>query len=368
MRTCQFNFNNEADTFEIHIEDDGRVAVPGTNGEILAEYDSVAQLAEIYAQARDVKPENLKNWTLLENGNVFSYVLRAGTAGVNVGDMEGQLEEAFTSLGGDYHPLNIARAKAQIMADPASDLVDALARCSEEDIAGNIYDALSDVIEEAPAEEAHVEEEEVDNRTDLEKYVDRMAEVPGALRLIAMMANIPMDSEKAEVLEALTGNMVLSNVNVLQAAYDNTINEAVTNGIGVSSTADALTVITQAPAGTRDDATKERMIGAATLARRGKVNVSVDIVGKTHIRHTAEMITLDELADTDLLMRNNVPYIVRFSDTVDDEIEAEIEAKRDEAAAEVENDGFGNEDEPDGSYEDDYIPEEDDEDDGEEEY
>ena len=74
MRVCQFNFNNEVDTITIHIEEDGRVSVPGENNQILATYNSVQQLAEMYALARDVKNENLKNWTLLQHGDVLVYM------------------------------------------------------------------------------------------------------------------------------------------------------------------------------------------------------------------------------------------------------------------------------------------------------
>lgn len=331
MRVCQFNFNNEVDTFEIHIEDDGSVAVPGENGETLATYDNVEQLAEIYAQARDVKPENLKNWVLLENGNVFSFVLRAGTAGVNVGEVEEQLEAAFASLGDRYHPLNVARAKEQIMQDGALDLTEVLVHCTETDIARDIYDAMSGVINGAPAEETPVEEE--DNRSDLEKYLDTIAEIPGAMNFIAMLAGIGAGSDKDEILEALNGNIALSNVNTLKAAYDNAVDSVINNGIGVQNTADALTVITQIPVGTKDDAMKQRMVATTHMAGRDKVNISVDIVGRNHIRHTAEMVDLTELDNVDLLVRDNVPYIVRFDELVDEELEAERNA-----AAEAEDD------------------------------
>ena len=41
------------------------------------------ELAENYAIARNVATDNLKNWTLVEDGDTFSFVLRAATAGVD---------------------------------------------------------------------------------------------------------------------------------------------------------------------------------------------------------------------------------------------------------------------------------------------
>lgn len=350
-KICNFNFNNEVDSFEIVVEDDGRVIIPaiGPNGEPDmdtepdAVYDSVQQLAEIYAQARDVKPENLKNWTLVENGDTYSFVLRAGTAGVNVSEVEDRLEEVFQNLSGDYHPLNVARAKEQIMADGAVDLTDALVHCTEGEIARDVYDAMfaEESGEEAPAEEAPVEEE--DTRSDLEKFMDEKAETPGALAFIAVLVGLPADSEKAAIMEAINGNIVLSNVGTLRAAYDNNINDAINNGIGVTCEAEALTVLAQIATGNKmDEAAKRRMIYTTRMAGRNKMNVSVDIIGEKHIRHTAEQVSLDELEAADLFMRGNAPYIVRFSDEIDAEIETEqaaLAAANDDGAV-VENGDF----------------------------
>lgn len=336
MRVCQFNFNNEVDSFEIHIEDDGRVIVPGEDGP-LAEYDSVEQLAEMYAQARDVKPENIKNWVLLENGDVYSYVLRAGTAGMDVSECEEQLEQVFQNLEGSHHALSIARAKEQIMADRTVDLTDALVHCSETDVARDVYDAMQRIFENGGEEPA----EEEDNRSDLERYLDEQEEIPGALNLIAFVAGLPIDTEKAALLENLQNNRVLGNPNTLDTIYRNSIFEAVENGIGVILPADAITVITQTPVGEKDEDVKERLTRAAKMAGRDKVNVSVDIVGTAHIRHTAELVSLEELEGVDLFVRNNVPYIVRFSDEVDAELEAEQEAEQEDTANETyENENF----------------------------
>lgn len=355
MKRCQFNFNNEVDAFEILVDEEtGRVEVRGEGEQLLAEYDSVQQMAEIYAQARDVKPENLKNWVLLQNGNVYSFVLRAGTAGVNVADVEEQLEAAIDGLAGKYHALSIARAKEQILADGMVDLTEALVHCTETDIARDIYDAMFPTGEaaEGTTEVALVEPEEVDTRSDLEKYVDDMENVPGAIGFLATLVGLGVGATKEEVLAQLTASYVLSNVSSLRALYNNAINDAITEGIGVVTAEDALTVITQTPAGRKDDTMKARILQATRMAGRNQMNVSVDIVGEKHIRHTAELVSLADLEGLDLYVRDNVPFVVRFSDTID----AEIEAERNNATVE-EDDNEGYED----TYEDGYDDEDEDE-------
>lgn len=355
MKRCQFNFNNEVDTFEIHVEDDGRVTVPGENGQVMAEYDSVQQLAEIYAQARDVKPENLKNWTLLQNGNVFSYVLRAGTAGLDVSEAEEQLEGIFDSLSGRHHALSIARAKEQIMADGTADLVQALVHCTETDVARDVYDAMGAAIAGTEVAVVETPAEEADTRTALEKYIDEMDEVPGALGFIATLVGLPAGTAKEEVAAACAASFAFSNVDSLNAVYNNAVNDAMTEGIGVATVADALTVITQTAVGTgADDDMKNRLIAATRMAGRKAVNVSVDVVGTTHIRHTAELVPVEELAGTDLFVRENVPYIVRFDEAVDAELEAEREAQREDQA-----DEDTDQEEYEEGYDEDYGEEED---------
>ena len=94
---------------------------------------------------------------------------------------------------------------------------------------------------------------------------------------------------------------------------------------------------------------------SARMAKRNSLNISVDIVGAQHIRHTAEIIPLENLETADLLMRDNIPYIVRFSDTID----AELEAERD-AAAQAEDYEAAQAEEYEAEYEEEYDDEEED--------
>lgn len=76
-----FNFNNEEYILPIDLAEDGTVTMQANGQEI--RFATVQELAENYAIARNVATDNLKNWTLVEDGDTFSFVLRAATAGVD---------------------------------------------------------------------------------------------------------------------------------------------------------------------------------------------------------------------------------------------------------------------------------------------
>jgi hypothetical protein len=86
MSTKYFNFNNEADLTPIEVNDETGVVEFTLDGQV-ATFESIQEFAEFYALARNVVPENLKNWTLTEDGNHVAFVLRAGTAGLEAEDI-----------------------------------------------------------------------------------------------------------------------------------------------------------------------------------------------------------------------------------------------------------------------------------------
>lgn len=64
MSTKYFNFRHEENLVELNVNDEtGRVEVRGV------EFDSVEEFAEQYALARDVRPDQFKNWALTQNGD-----------------------------------------------------------------------------------------------------------------------------------------------------------------------------------------------------------------------------------------------------------------------------------------------------------
>ena len=80
-----FNFNNEEYVLPFEQHEDGSVTIEvnGTN----MDFASVQELAENYALARNVNTQHLKNWTLVEDGDNYAFVLRAATAGVDFFDI-----------------------------------------------------------------------------------------------------------------------------------------------------------------------------------------------------------------------------------------------------------------------------------------
>ena len=86
MSTKYFNFNNESNLTEVDVHDETGV-VTFTLGEQSVEFATIGEFAEYYATARNVLPDNLKNWVLTEDGDQIAFVLRAGTAGMDADEI-----------------------------------------------------------------------------------------------------------------------------------------------------------------------------------------------------------------------------------------------------------------------------------------
>lgn len=345
MKQMYFNFNNEVDRFEILVnEETGIVQIPGEGGEVLAEYASLQQFAEVYAQARDVKPEHLKNWMLVEHGDVASFILRAGTAGVAAAeiaeDMQAVLEEA--RMDGGFHPLAIRRVENELQG--AADVMDALATSSEQEVARFVYDRLND---RGVFVEPVVEEPEVDTRSDMERYLDRVLEQDKTLAFFANLLQTPV-AEKAVLLDALEHSNIPYTVAMLSSLYEDAIRGAM-DGIGVHDRFTAILVIAQAVPAEDGEASKKQLLTAARMAGRDSVNITSYIVGQHHVREVAKMMSAQELRESALFMVNSKPVVVTFSDTIDAELEAERAAEEERRAMEVEDD-----DEDDYDYDEEY--------------
>lgn len=108
-----FNFNNEQALTPIDVD--------SATGEVSFELDdevttfaSVQEFAEFYADARNVKPDNLKNWALVEDGDTYSFILRAGSAGVDARDLA---NTARTLRESGMSPEEVARAMVNMQAE-----------------------------------------------------------------------------------------------------------------------------------------------------------------------------------------------------------------------------------------------------------
>ena len=119
MSTKYFNFNNEADLTQIELDDETGAVQFELDGQV-ATFETVQEFAEFYAIARNVVPENLKNWTLTEDGTHIAFVLRAGTAGLNADEITA-LVTGLRAAGMTPAEIGAAVASAQsIQATPAT--------------------------------------------------------------------------------------------------------------------------------------------------------------------------------------------------------------------------------------------------------
>lgn len=109
MSTKYFNFRHEENLVELNVNDEtGRVEVRGV------EFDSIEEFAEQYALARDVRPDQFKNWALTENGDTYIYDLRAATAGNDLAAIATALRAA------GFTPEEVANALAAQQAAEAT--------------------------------------------------------------------------------------------------------------------------------------------------------------------------------------------------------------------------------------------------------
>lgn len=355
----QFNFNNEVDVFEVEVAEDGRVTIPGPDGP-MAEYTSMQQFAEIYAQARDVKPENLKNWTLVEHGDVVSFVLRAATAGVSADAIADTLDEIFTDMKslGSFHPLAIARLQQELAG--SEDIVNALAMSAEPDAARYVYDCLD--AEDALVEPKTEPEVTPDTRSEIEQYLDYILERDGSLSFFARLLNLDNAATKEQLLSALETYTIPYTCEMLRTTYEGMLDAAM-QGIHVDSRFDALLVMTQHIPMEPDSDAQTKIITATTMARREKVNVTTYTVGLHHIKKSAELMNLETFRNASIYMLDSVPVVIVFDSSVDAVLEAEAAANAGsmeemnpyEEVADDEDDGedYEEEDDYDDYYDDD---------------
>lgn len=356
MRTLQFNFNNDVNTFTIYEEEDGTIRVPLPGGDE-ATYANRQQFAEMYAQARDVTPDNLKNWKLVENGDVLSFILRAGTAGVSAAEIQEQMDQVFGELRteGAFHPLDVERVRQEVAG--SGDVMQALVGSANLDVARVVYDRLN-AMGAFTEPEPEPEPEEVDERSEMEKYLDSVLEQDRTLAFFAQLFRLEGNASREQVVEALHASTIPYTVAMLSDLYEDAIRSARENGINVTTRMEALLVVGQEGPDPDEDA-KRKLLTAATLAGRDKVNVTSYTVGHSHIRKSATLMRLEELDAIDVFMSGNTPIVVSFDPAVDEELEREREEA--EAEANVGNHGYDHyDDDDDDDYDDDYDGDDDD--------
>lgn len=180
MSTKYFNFNNEQELFPINYDDEtGKVSV--SMGDETAEFDDIQDFAENYAVARNVLPENLKNWTLIDDPDTdsFSFVLKAGTAGMS----------------DNKDIINYINELVRLDIDPQKipDLVN--------DKFGDKAEAPANVDEHAHSElESHVDTNDLDERLsalkqDVDKQTENLNELVRSQNTLSQALNFPTHDE-----------------------------------------------------------------------------------------------------------------------------------------------------------------------------
>lgn len=349
MRQLRFNFNNEVDSFEIIEQDDKTIHVPMPGGDEIV-YDNIQQFAEFYAQARDVKPEHLKNWVLVENGDVVSFILRAGTAGVSAEEAQESLDRIFRELreNGQYHPLEVERLRQTL--NGAEDVMATLAMSDRPELAQVIYDRLNEMhVFDEPEQEP---EEEPDTRSDMERYLDIMLESDKTLAVFGEILNLGPAAGKEEILEALEASTIPYTVASLSTLYEQVIHNAIVNGINVDDRMDAILVVSQFAMNDPDACRKLEY--PVRLAGRNFLNVTKYTVGRHHIRKESQILDLAELDGVVFLLKDNQPVVINFDAEVDAALEEERARQEEEDAARREAEAEDYEDDGDYDYEDDY--------------
>lgn len=144
MTKVYFRYNYERQPLELDLSESGMVTLnytdTETNNELTLQYESMKEFAEFYATSCGVKPENLKNWVLLQDGLEYTYQLRSGTAGLDLDESElDALVESFQRTG--MNPTEIGQAlKSLLEKEDSKDSVDSHSDAVNE----KIHDSLAE--------------------------------------------------------------------------------------------------------------------------------------------------------------------------------------------------------------------------------
>lgn len=320
MRTIRFNFNNEQGILELRQNDEGIITVPGQPD--LPEFATIQEFAEFYAIARNVSADHLKNWVLHEDGDVYSFILRAAKAGITPQAIADQINEAIEAVRGTTHVLVVEAFRRRMLA--ATDVEEALIADPQPELAQAVYDKLVEL-------EAFVEPE-VDTRSDLEVMLDETLETVGTVVLYAKALNLPVTATVSQIVDAADlANMDIYDVEDAVAALVDSL--ALTtdtyNLIQLSA------LVAQAPVGVRNEDTVKKLVASATFAARDGINIRTIKFGNRYVKDTADYILLENLDTERIRTVNGSPIYFVFDEGLDAIMEAEIREARAQRAAEL---------------------------------
>lgn len=319
MRTLTFNFGNEANIITCIEHDDKTITIPAvTNSPV---FNSMEELAQNYAQARGVKPENFKNWVLLDDNTCYTYVLRAGTAGIQASEIESQMTQAFSELRAEagISPLDV---NSMVSLLQGSDDVEATLTALNLNYPHlqMVINAIYAKLETAGCFTVEVQEVVVDTRSTFEKFLDREMSIRGTLAIVAFAVPTNVTATKEELLTAY--NEVFGDsmpaFERFCIAYDALLRTLST--FDATTVEQALLVAAQTTISEPDEAIKTNLITVADLASRTSINIPVCRVGHTGVIMSAKYLPVTEVAEENLYRLDGTATIIRFDDTVDIEL------------------------------------------------
>ena len=337
-KTVQFNFNNEADILELRMDEEtGEVTIPSQDG---LSFESMEKFAEYYAIARNVAADRLKNWVLTSDGSVYTFSLRAATAGVSAYDIRAELIDAINASAEGVHPLDVVSFRQEV--ENTNDIVDALANASNRELARDVYNVL---------DEAGLLTEEVYDEYDVvEEFMDEVNDKIGSYAIFAHTLNMNLASTKEAILDRIRASEI-DPYDFIDQHNQRVALDSERANVSPYKPELLTALLLQEAVGVEGDDIVQKVRVAAQFARREKVNIRTIKVGRRYVKDTAEYVSVGSLTGESVRSVNGAPVIYTFDASVDQEVEAELASiDEEEVAFEVEND-FEVEDEFDVDYE-----------------
>ena len=306
MRTIQFNFNNEADILVLNQEiETGVITIPGQDG---LSFATIQMFAEYYATARNVAEDRLKNWVLIEDGTTYSFVLRAGTAGIAAEAIAEALDVAINEASEGFHVLVVEGFRNRLANAP--DVIEALINDENLALAQLVYDRLVAV--------DALLEPEVDLRSELEIDLDTALEEIGTLALFAKALNLPLNAPK----EAILTHVETTQIDFEARVASTVAALAEATEVGSFALLSALTI--QEPVGIVDAEAITKIQAMAEFTRRSNLNIRTILVGERFVKDSFEYVDVAELSVDNVRIINNLPVQFKFDVEFDAQIEPEV--------------------------------------------
>lgn len=291
--TKYFNFNNEQALTLVEQHEDGTVTF--AIGDAHGSFDSLQEFAEFYALARNVLPENLKNWVLIEDGNQFAFVLRASTGAVTGAEIEAITSALFAA---GRTPSEVGEILAEILENTAG---------RDEDVDG--------VTEGGDYQEFKSELERIYSAEEI-SFIVGIYSLDSVKELFDDLVDAELETEFEQQYDDYTGHLdfgyykisyVQAMLNNVAASFEDALNE-LTRSIPRVPKDVLIAIVNGSTDELAGDAQEDvaKQFFAASVA--GRPTVEVAIVNKERLTGEVRMVSADELAqyDTPLMVSGRV--------------------------------------------------------------